>query len=539
MNVPMPAQISGELLSTLAAQSAPGKTMGLGGSAATKSQSQEFSKALLAAQSFAGPAAAIAPASSTLGSKTSPEISFEQVPVSDGATIAEGLPAPAAGAEISGAGPATTVPGKLAVLNTSALITKDPPLSAAAVLSPPDARGAHQAKLATAGKEKGPKGNGDAPASQITALQPAPAPTALMPVSEDKAPLITTAFVVPPPPATSAELHAPGRQTHGFNIQADVPALGSPAGKAALGNAGAQAQQSGSFAGALETAATPKPDEKTDASRIGTPILPQDAMQAKVETAGVLHAATWNGAAAAAAKSSLPATREQAQGAGQASATPAPGSRAATAGLSSSVSSQETAANVVPVPKDGGHLVAPVPSPIHDIAISPSQPASSARAGLPTPAAGSANPHSILDGPGTPTSPAREAVWQLSPNRVEAGFANGQNSWISVVAQRQDGHLTAVLQSTSVAERGTLEALLPQLSTHLAGRDFTVSQLGVSAGPQFEGGPGGQNQSPAQNQGQGQMAQDSKNVPVAGTSAEKNETTAVTTVNGSRISLQA
>jgi hypothetical protein len=535
----MPAQISGELLSTLAAQSAPGKTMGLGGSAATKSQSQEFSKALQAAQSFAGPAAAIVPASSTLGSKTSPELPFEQVPVSDGATIAEGLPAPAAGAEISGAGPATTVPGKLAVLNTGALITKDPPLSAAAVPSPPDARGANQAKLATAGKEKGPKGNGDAPAAQMPALQPALAPTTLLPVSEDKAPLIATAFVVPPPPGTSAALHAPGRQTHGFNIQAGVPALGSPLAKAALGNTGVQAQQSGSFAGALETAATPKADEKTGASKIGTPILPQDAMQAKAGTAGVLHAATGNGAAATAAKSALPATREQAQGAGQASATPESGSRAATAGPSSSVSSQVATANVVPVSKIGGHSLAPVPSPIHDTAISPSQPGSPARAGLPTPAAGSANPHSILDGAGTPSRPAREAVWQLSPNRVEAGFATGQNSWISVVAQRQDGHLTAALQSTSVAERGTLEALLPQLSTHLAGRDFAVSQLGVSAGQQFEGGPSGQNQSPAQNQGQGQIAQGSKNVPVAGTSAEENETTAVTTVNGSRISLQA
>jgi hypothetical protein len=504
-----------------------------------KSQAQEFSKALLAAQSSAGPAVAIAPGSSTLGSKTSPEISLEQLPASDPKAIAEVLPEPAAGTEINGARPASTVPDKLAILNTGALIAKDPPLSAAAVPSQPDARSANQAKLATAGKEKRLKEDGGAPASQMPALQPALAPTTLIPVREDKAPLVAAAFVVPPPPATSAPLHPAGRQTHGFNIQADVPAQGSPVGNAALGNAGGQTQQSGSFAAALETAAKPKPNEKTGASEIGAPVLPRDPVRAKAETASVLQSGTGNGAPATVAKSFLPATREQAQGTGQASAAAEPGKWLATANLSSPVSSHDTAANVVPVPKNDGHSLAPVPSPIHDIAISPSQPGSSARTGLLTPAAGSANPHSILDGAGTPSSPAREAVWQLSPNRVEAGFANGQNSWISVVAQRQDGHLTAALQSTSVAERGTLEALLPQLSTHLAGRDFAVSQLGVSAGQQFEGGPTGQNQSPAQNQGQGQMAQGSKNVPVAGASAEKNQTTAVTTVNGSRISLRA
>jgi hypothetical protein len=106
------------------------------------------------------------------------------------------------------------------------------------------------------------------------------------------------------------------------------------------------------------------------------------------------------------------------------------------------------------------------------------------------PVSGNTNPHAILDGVGPASGAAREAVWQLSPTRVEAGFASAQNSWISVVAERQQGHLTATLELGSAAEHGGLESILPQLSTHLAERQLPVDQLGVSVRQQFFSGNG-------------------------------------------------
>ena len=546
MNVPMAAQISSEALSTLAASCVAGKAPGLGTNAARTSPEQEFSKAFLAAQSSANPVAATAVPSSMLASKTLPEVPAEESQeLSDAATVAEPVAEPPAGPQVNGAAPASAVPAKFAALNTSNLIATNPRVSAASVTSQPDAKGASEAKIAAAGKEKGSKGAGDASGLQTSALQPPFAPLIPIPVSDNKLPLIATASVVPTPPVVSAITHVPSHSPgQAVNIKTDLLAESSSPSSVAATNAGIQQRQSSFSAVALEGVSTSKTAGESAASETSAPKLPIDSaplnsVQGKAETVAVVHSGAVSGAPATAPASAVPAPRQEAQGAVQATATPEPGAKEAVANVSSPLASHDAMAAALPLPRNSGHALMPGQSPIHDTAMTPSQPGSLGRTGSPLPTVAQANPQSILDGAGTPSSPAREAVWQLSPNRVEAGFANGQNSWISVVAQRQDGHLTAALQSASVAERGTLEALLPQLSAHLAGREFNVNQLGVSAGQQFEGGPSSQNQSPAQNQGQGQMAQGSKSAPAPGASAEENETTAVATVNGSRISLRA
>jgi hypothetical protein len=142
-----------------------------------------------------------------------------------------------------------------------------------------------------------------------------------------------------------------------------------------------------------------------------------------------------------------------------------------------SVASSHLAAGAVPISTHG--TPAPAPSGSHDPAGAQPGFDLSLRVVPANAAQGSTNPHAILDsaaGSGTD----RNAVWQLTPNRVEAGFANAQNSWVSVVVQRQDGHLTAALSSGSAAERFTLQSLLPQLTTHLADRQLQVNQVAVS-----------------------------------------------------------
>jgi hypothetical protein len=541
MSVPMALQISGEALSTMSATSVEGKAAGLGASATMALPEQEFSKALLAAQSSAGPVAATAVVPSMFAPKTPPEVPPEKSQeLSDAVIVAEPVAEPPVGPQVS------AVPGKFATLNTSALISSNPRVSTASVASQPDVKGESEPKVTAAGKEKRSTGEKDASGWQTAALQPGLAPLNPIQVSENQPPPIATASVVPVPPATSAITHGPGHSEG----QADLPGKSSSLSNAGVpasprdSSLGTEDRQSGFPAMPLEAVAEPKPVEKTGASETGTPMFPTDfaptdSMRAKAETVGVVHSGAVNGTPATAPESAIPAAREGAQAAGQATATPEPGAKELTANLSSPVASHDGMAAVLPLSGSSGHSLAPVQSPVHDTATTPAQPGSLGLTGSPLPTAAHANRQSILDGAGTPSSPAREAVWQLSPNRVEAGFANGQNSWISVVAQRQDGHLTAALQSASVTERGTLEALLPQLSAHLAQRDFAVNQLGVSEGQQFEAGPNGQNESPTQNQGQGQMAQGSKSAPVLVPVADQNETTAVAAVNGSRISLRA
>ena len=140
------------------------------------------------------------------------------------------------------------------------------------------------------------------------------------------------------------------------------------------------------------------------------------------------------------------------------------------------------------------------------------------RAGTSADAPGSADPHALLDSGG---AAARNAVWQLSPNRVEAGFTNSQNSWTSVVAQRQDGHLTAALESGSLTGKDTLQSLLPQLNSHLADRQVQVNQIGVSVRQQFSpgGGPGGGTSDTGYGQHSGSQGQHSGSQPQHGPQA--------------------
>jgi hypothetical protein len=140
------------------------------------------------------------------------------------------------------------------------------------------------------------------------------------------------------------------------------------------------------------------------------------------------------------------------------------------------------------------------------------------RAGTSASAPASADPHALLDSGG---AAARNAVWQLSPNRVEAGFTNAQNSWTSVVAQRQDGHLTAALESGSLTGKDTLQSLLPQLNSHLADRQVQVNQIGVSVRQQFSpgGGSGGGSGGETSDTGYGQGQQHSGSQPQHGMQA--------------------
>jgi hypothetical protein len=108
---------------------------------------------------------------------------------------------------------------------------------------------------------------------------------------------------------------------------------------------------------------------------------------------------------------------------------------------------------------------------------------------------GSTDAHALLDGT---TTGGRDGTWQISSNRVEAGFANDQNSWTSVVAQRQQGHVTAMVELGSAAEHGNTASMLPQLNAHLAERQLSVEQLGVSVRQQFASGQ----DASAANQGQ-------------------------------------
>ncbi len=135
---------------------------------------------------------------------------------------------------------------------------------------------------------------------------------------------------------------------------------------------------------------------------------------------------------------------------------------------------------------------------------------------------GSTDAHALLDGT---TTGGRDGTWQISSNRVEAGFANGQDSWTSVVAQRQQGHVTAMLELGSAAEHSTTASLLPQLNAHLAERQLPVDQLGVSVRQQFTAGQ----DTSAANQGQ-QSNQSSQSQ--RGQQASPTVTAAVTAASG-------
>jgi hypothetical protein len=168
------------------------------------------------------------------------------------------------------------------------------------------------------------------------------------------------------------------------------------------------------------------------------------------------------------------------------------------------------------------------------------------RSSASNPGLGNADAHAILDGAGPASASGREGTWQITSNRVEEGFANGQDSWTSVVAQRQQGHVTAMLELGSAAEHSNATSMLPQLNAHLVERQVPVDQLGVSVRQQFsadkdagaahQGEPS--RQSPQSQQSQRDQQAAVAVVPsVAASSAEVEGRR--TNFEGSRISIRA
>jgi hypothetical protein len=147
---------------------------------------------------------------------------------------------------------------------------------------------------------------------------------------------------------------------------------------------------------------------------------------------------------------------------------------------------------------------------------------------------GNANAHTILDGAGGTSVGGRNAVWQLSPNRIEAGFANGQDSWTSVVAQRQQGHVTATLELSSAAEHSSTASMLPQLNSHLVERQVSVDQIGVSVRQQFSSDRGAGDSNQGQQPSQSSQSQ-AASTPVSVVAA----TSVAATMDASRISIRA
>jgi hypothetical protein len=156
------------------------------------------------------------------------------------------------------------------------------------------------------------------------------------------------------------------------------------------------------------------------------------------------------------------------------------------------------------------------------------------------PAGGAANAHTLLDS-ATPTG--REGTWQISSNRVEAGFVNGQDSWTSVVAQRQQGHVTATLEMGSAAEHTTAVSILPQLNQHLADRQLPVDHLGASlrqqTGSDREAGAPNQGQQSNQSQTQSQRGQMATPAIASVASTVAASDSGRISIDGSRISVRA
>jgi trimeric autotransporter adhesin len=195
---------------------------------------------------------------------------------------------------------------------------------------------------------------------------------------------------------------------------------------------------------------------------------------------------------AAAASSASDATQKAASAAASVSATPAATSSGTPA------ASHDAAASVLPA---GTHDVpaAPTGQGAQTATSDTGSPATKSdgleRTASTNSGLGSTDAHALLDGT---TTGGRDGTWQISSNRVEAGFTNDQNSWTSVVAQRQQGHVTAMVELGSAAEHSSTASMLPQLNAHLAERQLPVEQLGVSVRQQFTSGQ----DASAANQGQ-------------------------------------
>jgi hypothetical protein len=232
--------------------------------------------------------------------------------------------------------------------------------------------------------------------------------------------------------------------------------------------------------------------------------------------------------------------------------------KAASTAASGAAASTAAASSSTPAPVTASHDVAAsvLSAGTHDIAAAPTTPGpqtTMSEAGSLTPKSdglertasansglGGTDAHALLDGT---TTGGRDGTWQISSNRVEAGFANDQNSWTSVVAQRQQGHVTAMVELGSAAEHSSAASMLPQLNAHLAERQLPVDQLGVSVRQQLTS----ERDASAANQGQ-QSNQSSQPQRGQQTSASIVSSVAATSVgiegsqtgfDGNRISIRA
>jgi hypothetical protein len=245
--------------------------------------------------------------------------------------------------------------------------------------------------------------------------------------------------------------------------------------------------------------------------------------------------------AAAAASSASDASQKAASTDVSGSVTAAASSPAASS--SSSTASHDVAASVLPA---AAHDVPTAPTPqtapatMHDAGSQAPKTDGLERSASTNSGLGNTDAHALLDGS---TTTGREGTWQISSNRVEAGFANDQNSWTSVVAQRQQGHVTAMLELGSAAEHSSTASMLPQLNAHLADRQLPVDQLGVSVRQQFTSGQ----DASAANQGQqsNQSSQSQRGQQANGAVVPSVATTPATVegsrtgFDGNRISIRA
>jgi hypothetical protein len=528
MNAAMAVKIPGEVAGTPATKLFAGKAADSHAGSAVEPAEREFSTAWMAAQSSANlPGRFVSPSAEPESIESSIESRAQPSELSDDESAANEV----SGIDANLSLPGGLVLGELAVLpGTSSIADKTPTASSAA---PGSVSGG---KAAASSSEKSSNRKDVAPESrtpesrtsesQTSLHQQILAPVAAVQRSTLSAP---TSMAPPLPPAPQGSLpFRPKSSGGGANMQI------VPSSAASLGdNAAGQAQHPVSFPGSVETAAGPtvwgqQKSETPEPTTVGIP----DRLSGPNEQGAVSPQPGAANSAPGAANHSL--TADPGPGTGPGTGPPS-GVQGASADLALLAGPRDAEVSAMPAVTHGTPLVqGQVAS--HDLASSLPQPGATARSASQLPAIANANPHSILDAAGSSTSAARDAVWQMSPNRVEAGFANAQNSWITVVAERQDGHLTAALQTSSAGERGTLEALLPQLSNHLTERQAGVDQLGVSVRQQFDG------QSSGQNQSQGQMAQAQRGgVPARVAPAAKGEAAPAgsSPAVGGRISLRA
>jgi hypothetical protein len=315
------------------------------------------------------------------------------------------------------------------------------------------------------------------------------------------------------------------------------------------GNAGIVVDRAETLGGVSTTnsAAVVSTGQMSQATAIATPTGTIDAAAINIGTDGLSSIANTaaDSAASGTARSSSGISKVQGVDAKLATSTVASSSAAASAVAASTVASTHNAAiSASSIPAHEMPSAAPAQSVQNDSGVQTALHGSGAQtarmdgpervAAASSTGSGSSNAHTILDGAGTTSSSGPNAVWQLSPNRIEAGFANGQDSWTSVVAQRQQGHVTATLELSSAAEHSSTASMLPQLNSHLVERQVSVDQIGVSVRQQFSSDRGAGDSNQGQQPGQSSQSQAAV-TPVSVVAA----TSVAAALDGSRISIRA